>query len=179
MKRSLILAAAGLFAAVAGGAHLAHARLTVAGPGPLSLIAFLAGEFVGSGEHSGGFEFEETQVAEWQLSDTVLVVRSKSMVGERQVFEDLRVFSYDIATAEIRCRQFCFNWVTTYEVEVDEETGVVTMEESAAEGGKSSKWRYSFTPGAEGEGFSYELETTDREGAWVGFLGGVLTSKSK
>ncbi len=172
-----------LASVAAAGALLGRTARTTAAPSPLDALAFLVGEHAGQGEHSGGFAYAESMTAERELSDSVLVLRSRSRMGDRTVFEDLRVFTYDVLEGAIRCRQFCFGWVTTYDVEVDEETGAVTMAETASEGGKTSRWRYRIEPGAadggegEGSGFSYVLETTDRDGTWSVFTRGTLAEK--
>ena len=140
--------------------------------GPLS---FLVGEFRGRGEHPWG-AYDETLTGEWINGRTALLVRSKSTLGGRTVFEDVRVVSFDAKAKRRRVRQLAMGDVATYDVEVRDD-GTVVWEETAREGGALGPWRYTFTPRKDGEGFAYRVDQRAADGKWAPYVAGELTRR--
>jgi len=139
----------------------------------LSPVAFLVGEFQGTGRHAGG-EYEETFTGEWTLGKTIVVVQSRSTMGARTVYEDLRVVSWDSAARKIRMRQFGMGDVATYEVKQAGEK--VVLDEVIHEGGARGPWRYTYTP-RPGGGFDYVVEARGADGSYARYAGGTLLPK--
>lgn len=135
-------------------------------------IAFLAGEFQGSGTNAFG-RYEEEQAASWQLGGQILVVETRSSMGGRTVFEDRRVFSFDATAKKIRMRQWAMGDLAIYEVRVED--GGLHCVETAHEGSNRREWSYRFTP--KEEGFTYVVERRGDDGKLARFVGGSLEPK--
>jgi len=143
---------------------------------PFESIAFLVGTFEGSGKSQMG-AYSESLSGRFEVAGTVLTVRSSSKAAGRTVFGDLRVFSHDRFTKRLRCRQFAFGAVATYDIEVDEEGKKVVMTEASYEGGKRAPWRYTFSDISE-SGFSYVVQTRN-DGGWRPYVSGKLERKGR
>jgi len=147
-------------------AGVASAQGAVTYEKELAPVAFLVGEFQGEGTHPWG-PYEETLEGEWAQNKTLIVVRSKSTMGGRTVFEDLRVFSFD--GERIRARQYAMGWVRAYDVRVDGEK--VVLEEAAREGAAKTPWRYTFEQ--EADGFAYRVDAL-RDSVMQRYVSGEL-----
>jgi len=152
------------------GSTVAHAADD---PG-LEQLAFLAGEFSGTGKHPYG-QYDETIKSDWTLGGTALEFRSKSVMGEQTVFEDLRVFSFDAAAKKLRMRQWTAGLLREYTGATTDDGGLV-FTETAHEGTSAEAWRYTFSPKETG-GFTYRVDTqTNDAAAWKPYVSGALTA---
>ena len=145
----------------------------------LAKLAFLVGEFHGTGQDAGGsFSFQESFTGAWILKGQALEIRSKSTAGGRTVFQDRRVLSYDTTSKSWRMRQWAEGRVRVYTGKHAD--GAFVFEETAqevAEGWSGAPaWQYRFQP-KEG-GFRYDIKLKE-EGAWKPFLGGDLGTQLK
>lgn len=141
---------------------------------PFDPLRFLVGSFTGTGKSQMG-AYAESFSGKADLSGSVITVRSSSKAAGMTVFEDLRVFSYDRTTKRIRCRQFAFGAVATYDVTVEDDGEKVVMTEVDYEGGRRAPWRYSFTDISK-TGFSYAVHARRGE-EWKPYVAGKLTRK--
>ncbi len=166
-------------------AFLGNAPLVWAGPSPaeaLAPVAFLVGEHRGRGQHPWG-AYDETFTGEWINGRTAVLVRSKSVIGGRTVFQDVRVVSYDAKAGRLRARQFAMGDAATYDVRVKKD-GTVVWEETAREGGALGPWRYTFTPAKSGGGFSYRVDQRKPDGQlkpddrWTKYVTGELKRRA-
>lgn len=141
---------------------------------PFDAIAFLVGTFEGAGKSQMG-PYTESFSGQTEVSETVLTVRSSSTAAGMTVFSDLRVFSYDRPNQRVRCRQFAFGAVATYDVAVEDSGKTVVMTEVSYEGGNRAPWRYTYSDISK-TGFSYAVHT--RRGAdWRPYVSGKLERK--
>lgn len=148
---------------------------SLAADDPLEAVAFLVGEWRGEGKHPYGI-YRETQSVTRALNGTVLEVRTKSVMGERTVHEDLRVISWDAEKKKLRMRQWAKGVLRIYTAR-SESGGRVVFEETAREGASPDRWRYTFTPNKPA-GFSYRVEVDDGKG-WKPFVSGDLGAELK
>ena len=131
--------------------------------GELAMLGFLVGEHEGKGKHPWG-EYTETLVGEWILNNTVLRVRTKSVIKGKTVFEDIRLFSWDAKTKMIRARQYAMGDVLVYDVRVDGKRLIMKL--TAHEGGALPDWQYTLV--REGENsFSYRVDVPGKTEPYV------------
>jgi hypothetical protein len=116
--------------------------------------------------------YQETFEGRRGVGGTILEVRSTSKAGSMTVFQDLRVFSYDRVEKQLRCRQFAFGAVATYDVEVSTGGQKVVLTEEHFEGGTRAPWRYTYTAISK-KGFSYAVHTK-RGDVWRPYVSGTL-----
>lgn len=139
----------------------------------LDPVSFLAGEFEGEGKHQWG-TYTETLTGEWALGRSVLIVRSKSTMQGRIVFEDVRVFSWDAAKKRVRMRQYAMGDLAIYDIEAKD--GTVVFKETAHEGASRPEWRYTIRRGE--DGFEYRVEAKGKDGVFAPYVAGALRRKT-
>ncbi len=143
---------------------------------PLKPLVFLLGEWSGEGTHPYG-SYQETQKATRGVADSVFEVRTKSMMGDRVVHEDLRVFSWDAKTEQLRMRQWTAHGVVRVYTGQVKKDGSAVFVESAHEGRTDERWRYTFLP-SKTPGFRYRVDV-DRGEGWKPFVSGELSQEAK
>jgi len=137
----------------------------------LASVAFLAGKLTGKGSHPMG-SYDETLTGEWSLNGTILVVRSRSAMAGRTVYEDLRVFSYDPVRKVIRMRQYGMGDVAVYDAAIEDDGKRIVLNEVAHEGNARGEWRYTYRRKSETE-WEYEVDAR-QGGAWRRYVAGAL-----
>lgn len=145
----------------------------------LGELAFLVGTFHGEGKSADeSFSFQETFSGAWILKGQALEIRSQSTAGERVVFADRRVLSYDTKTKAWRMRQWAEGRVRIYTGTKVEDAFVFeeTAQEVAEGWTGAPAWQYRFVP--KEDGFSYVLRLKKGDG-WEDFLSGTQGTQLK
>jgi dipeptidyl aminopeptidase/acylaminoacyl peptidase len=137
----------------------------------LEPVSFLVGSLTGEGSHPLG-RYDETLRGEWSLNRTVIVVRSRSAMEGRTVYEDLRVFSYDPTRKVIRMRQYGLGDVAVYDVRVEDGGKRIVLQEVAHEGNARGEWRYTYRRKGATE-FEYQVDARHGD-AWKKYVAGSL-----
>lgn len=136
----------------------------------LAPVACFLGSLAGKGASPMG-AYDETMTGEWANNKTVIVVRSKSAMGSRVVFEDVRIFSWDDQRKRIRARQFGMGDLAVYDVDVKDGGGTLVLNETAHEGRQREEWRYTIQVGK--DGFSYVVDAKG-PGGFSNYVSGSL-----